>query len=182
VPEGQEWIKVSKIKDNPVSGEYNFVRPCMNCQNAPCIKVCPVGATYYNKEGIVVIDNRLCIGCRFCMAACPYGARYFNWKEPNQPSKQVDAEYDPEFSNIHLIGTVEKCDFCVHLARDGTLPPCVAVCPTNAIFFGDLAEDAVSNSVETITFSETLEQKHGYRLKEELGTKPRVYYLPPRSD
>jgi len=154
----------------------------MNCQNAPCVKVCPVGASYYNEEGIVLIDNKLCIGCRFCMAACPYGARYFNWEEPKQASNNVTGQSTPEFANTHIRGTVEKCDFCAHLARDGTLPPCVSACPTQAIYFGDFAEDAVSNAEETIPFLETLEQKFGYRYKEELGTGPRVFYLPPRRD
>ena len=182
VPEGQEWIKVSKIQDNPDTGEYNFPRPCMNCQNAPCVKVCPVGATFYDEEGVVLIDNELCIGCRYCMAACPYGARYFNWGDPNQASDQAIAESTPEFANTHLKGVVEKCDFCAHLARDGTLPSCVAACPNSVLYYGDLAEDAVSNPNETISFSETLKRKHGYRFWEELGTEPRVYYLPPRRD
>jgi molybdopterin-containing oxidoreductase family iron-sulfur binding subunit len=115
------------------------------------------------------------------MAACPYGARYFNWKESNPPpSKQAIADYTPEFANVHLKGTVEKCDFCVHLARQGTLPPCVQACPTKAIYYGDLNEDAVSNTEETIPLFETLERAFGYRFKEELGTEPQVYYLPPR--
>lgn len=182
VPEGQEWIKCFILQENPMSGEHWFVRPCMNCQNAPCIKVCPVGASYYNEEGVVLIDNELCIGCRFCMAACPYGARYFNWGEPEQAANNPDSESTPEFANIHIKGTVEKCDYCVHFARDGTLPPCVVACPTKAIYYGDFAENAVSNADETIPLIETLERKFGYRFKEELGTEPRVYYLPPRRD
>ena len=181
--EDQEWIKVSQIKDQPTGKEYNFVRPCMNCQDAPCVKVCPVGASYYNEPNTVQIDNRICIGCRICMAACPYGARYFNWTKSNPPSsKQAIAEYTPDFANVHQKGTVEKCDYCVHLTREGTLPPCVQSCPTQALYYGNIAENAISNNEETLPLLETLQHKFGYRFKEELGTEPSVFYLPPRHD
>lgn len=181
VPKGQEWIKCYEVKDTPVSGPYYFVRPCMSCQDAPCVKVCPVGATFYNEDGIVLINNKTCIGCRFCMAACPYGARYFNWEEPEQPETPPE-DGNPEYANTHLKGTVEKCDFCAHIAKEGRLPACIGGCPTGAIYYGDYSENAVSNGRETIPFIETLETQHGYRYKEELGTEPRVYYLPPRHD
>ncbi|MFQ5820316.1 MAG: sulfate reduction electron transfer complex DsrMKJOP subunit DsrO [Candidatus Heimdallarchaeota archaeon] len=181
VPEGQEWIKIYKLKDNPDLPEYFFVRPCMHCEKPPCVKVCPVKATYRRADGITLIDNTRCIGCRMCMAACPYGARYFTWQDPPPLPHEVQAQgYSPEWGYPHKKGTVGKCVFCYHLSKIGQLPPCVVGCPKGAIFFGDLNEDAVSNGRELLRFSETITKESAYRYREELGTHPRVYYLPPR--
>jgi molybdopterin-containing oxidoreductase family iron-sulfur binding subunit len=183
VPKGQEWIKVYKIQDE-FGGEYFLPRPCMNCENAPCLNVCPVGATFRSNEGVVLVDHRTCIGCRYCMAACPYDARYFNWGEPEHTPEELAHPYSPLEPWPHRRGTVTKCDFCVHDARKGILPACVRACTEEmgdgAIYYGDLREDAVSNGMETIPLSETLRKKGGFRFKEELGTRPRVFYLPPR--
>ncbi|MDR7459728.1 MAG: 4Fe-4S dicluster domain-containing protein, partial [Armatimonadota bacterium] len=89
--------------------------------------------------------------------------------------------YDPEWNRVHFKGTTEKCIFCPALIKEGKLPACVAACPMGAIYFGDREEDAVTNSQgETVRFSALVTEQAGYRLLEELGTEPRVYYLPPR--
>ncbi len=156
----------------------------MNCENAPCLNVCPVGATFRTDEGVVLVDHERCIGCRYCMAACPYDARYFNWGEPPHTPEELAHEYSPLEPWPHRKGTVDKCDFCAHAARKGALPACVQACTKEmgdgAIYYGDLREDAVSNGVETLPLSRTLREKGGFRFKEELGTRPRVFYLPPR--
>ena len=88
VPEAQQWLEVYAkeiVEDLPDSGVNYLPAPCMQCQNAPCVNVCPVGATFHTPEGVVLIDQERCIGCRFCMAACPYDRRFFNWGEPVQP-------------------------------------------------------------------------------------------------
>ena len=109
----QEWIKVFEVKDE--AGNTVFLpRPCMQCENAPCLNVCPVGATFRNENGTVLIDHELCIGCRFCMAACPYDARSFNWGEPENPPGATFAKYSPEYPVPHRKGTVDKCMFCAH--------------------------------------------------------------------
>jgi molybdopterin-containing oxidoreductase family iron-sulfur binding subunit len=174
----QEWIKVQLMKDNEESVPYWFPKPCFHCDNPPCVKVCPVDATYKRQDGIVLVDNERCIGCKFCISACPYSTRIFNWED--LPQYQDDSTpYSPETGVPGQVGTIGKCDFCPDLSREGILPHCVRGCPMGAIYFGDANEDAVSNGTETLRFRKLLADKIGYRYLEELGTKPRVYYLPP---
>lgn len=181
-PPDREWIKVFKMKDSEAVAPYWFPRPCFQCDNPPCTKVCPVDATFKREDGIVLIDNERCIGCRFCMAACPYTARFFNWGHPDQPEAIKDVAYSPEQSYPRKVGTVEKCDFCPHMIRQGKMPSCVTACAMNAIYFGDQYEDAVTNSAgETVKLSTLLEDNAAYRYMEDLGTEPRVYYLPPKN-
>ncbi len=177
VPRGQEWIRVLQFKDE--TGHSFFLpRPCMQCENAPCVKVCPVGASYHNDEGVVLIDHRRCIGCRLCMAACPYGARVFNWEQPENPPGALFADYRPEYPVPHLKGTVEKCMLCAHRTEDGKLPACAQACPMFAIYLGDLTEDIATNGKEVVKLSAFLAENHAFRLREELGTRPRVWYIP----
>ena len=171
------YIKVLEMQDNEKSAPYWMPKKCFQCDNPPCVKVCPVGATYKRSDGIVLIDNERCIGCRFCMAACPYSARVFNWGAP--PEGKLDVSYSPETSLPNKIGTVSKCDFCPDMLRQGKLPHCVPACPNGVIYFGNELDDAVTNGEETVRLSELLRDKAGYRYMEDLGTKPRVYYLPP---
>lgn len=182
-----EWLKVYSIQDNPQSAPYWQPTTCQHCDNPPCVKVCPVDATFKRQDGIVLVDNERCIGCRFCMAACPYSTRVFNWSEPI-PEIQIDSvmaanhehhHHDAETSIHSKIGTVDKCDFCPDMVTKGELPHCVAACPTSTFYFGNLYEDIVTNGNETVRLSEMLKERAGYRLQEDLGTNPSVYYLPP---
>lgn len=178
----QEWIKVYEI-DSPAGGKYFLPRPCMHCDNAPCVKVCPVGASYKRDDGLVLINQDRCIGCRFCIAACPYEARYFNWYNPPVSTEEKFVNYSDEYPVPHRRGVVEKCVFCAHRTSMGRLPACVEACHKagmNAIYFGDVNEDAVTNGAEVVRLSELLSKNHAYRFKEDLGTQPRVYYLAPR--
>lgn len=172
------FIKVLRMQDNPNSSPYWMPKKCFQCDNPPCVKVCPVGATFKRSDGIVLIDNQRCIGCRFCMSACPYSARVFNWGEPKKP-ENYDKPYSPETSVPSRKGTVEKCDFCPDMLRQNKLPHCISACPNGALFFGDRIADTVTNGSETVRLSKLLRDKAGYRYLEELGTKPNVYYLPP---
>ena len=178
----REWIKVFKMKDAKYTSPYFFPKPCYHCDNPPCTKVCPVNATFKRKDGIVLVDNERCIGCRSCMAACPYSTRFFNWSHPIQSAEVAHMAYSPEQSVPRRMGTVEKCDFCPDMIREGKMPSCVTACPMNALYFGDQNEDAVTDhSGNTLKFSQLLEDNAGYRYIEELGTEPRVYYLPPKN-
>lgn len=180
----REWIKVYKMKDSEATAPYFFPKPCYHCDNPPCTKVCPVNATFKRQDGIVLIDNQRCIGCRSCMAACPYSSRFFNWSRPsNEETAAIGKEqYSPEKGTPRRLGTVEKCDFCPDMIRSGLMPACVTGCPMDAIYFGDQNEDAVTNSSGvTVKFSQLLEDNGGYRNLEELGTEPRVYYLSAKN-
>lgn len=180
VPPMQEWIKVYEVADNPAAGPYYLPRPCMHCDNPPCVRGCPVGATFKRTDGVVVQDNDRCIGCRSCIAQCPYSARSFNWTEPPHTSEELTQPYSPEYMYPHRVGTVEKCGFCPHMLVEGKLPICASACTMGAIYFGDELEDAVTNGKgETLQLSKIAKKGAGYRLLEELGTEPRVYYLPP---
>jgi len=176
---GQNWIKVLEMKDADHTAPYWEPTTCMHCDEPPCVKVCPVDATFKRQDGIVLIDSDRCIGCRFCMAACPYSTRVFNWEDPGLPKEISHKEYSCETSVPQKKGTVGKCDFCPDMTRKGELPHCVSACPNGVFFFGDENEDSVTNGAETFRFSELIKDKAGYRLMEDLGTKPRVYYLPP---
>jgi len=176
---GQSWIKVVGMEDAEHTAPYWQPTTCMHCDEPPCVKVCPVDATFKRQDGIVLIDSDRCIGCRFCMAACPYSTRVFNWEDPGL-SKEVAAQpYSCETSMPQKKGTVGKCDFCPDMTRHGELPHCVSACPNGVFMFGDMNEDTVSNGAETFRFTDLIKDKAGYRLMEDLGTKPSVYYLPP---
>lgn len=176
---GQNWIKILPMKDADHTAPYWEPTTCMHCDEPPCVKVCPVDATFKRQDGIVLIDSDRCIGCRFCMAACPYSSRVFNWQEPILKEETAVKPYNCETSMPQKIGTVSKCDFCPDMAREGKLPHCVSACPNGVFSFGDMYEDSVSNGAETFRFSELIKARAGYRLMEDLGTKPSVYYLPP---
>ena len=167
------------MQDSDHTAPYWQPTTCMHCDEPPCVKVCPVDATFKRQDGIVLIDSDRCIGCRFCMAACPYSTRVFNWEDPGLPQEISDKPYSCETSVPQKKGTVGKCDFCPDMARQGQLPHCVAACPNGVFFFGDMNQDSVTNGSETFRFSDLVKDKAGYRLMEDLGTKPSVYYLPP---
>ncbi len=176
-PEPMEWIEVFE-QELPGGGTQFIPTPCMQCQNPPCVNVCPVGATFSTPEGVVLIDQERCIGCRICMAACPYDRRFFNWADPPIPPEALLADYSADHQIPATKGTVMKCDMCPDMARAGTLPYCAQACPNDAIYYGDLEEDIATNGREIVSVSRFLSENDAYLLKEHLGTKPRVYYIP----
>ena len=164
-------------------------RPCMQCDEPPCVPVCPVGATWKRPDGIVEIDYDQCIGCRYCIAACPYSARVFD-KGFNYMDGATEAsafvgestaksyavapafDYGEEWPRDggSPIGNARKCHFCVHRLEKGALPACTTTCIGRATYFGD-ANDPDSLVAELISSPNVM------RLKEEMGAEPRVYYL-----
>lgn len=173
--DGQEWIKTYEIEDS--HGHSHFMPTlCMHCQKAPCVSVCPVGATFKSPDGATLVDQDRCIGCRMCMAACPYDVRTFNWDDP-LPAPNVLGKPTPEFPVPQKKGTVNVCDMCTHNTRNGELPHCVSACPKQAIYIGDLMTDLATDGEETVRLSELLQDSDAFRDKEELNTQPRVYYI-----
>ncbi len=159
--------------------------PCMHCDDPPCVKVCPVGATYQTEDGITAQIWDRCIGCRYCEVACPYTRRYFNWSTPEWPETYKNA-LNPDVAT-RPAGVVEKCTFCHHRVRDvreearvagevlgdesfQSLTACAEACPAEAITFGDLLD-------ETSKVARLSRSPRASRLLETLGTKPKVSYL-----
>jgi molybdopterin-containing oxidoreductase family iron-sulfur binding subunit len=157
-------------KEVPQEGHFYVPVSCQQCQNAPCTKVCPTGATWTEKDGIVVIDYDWCIGCRCCMAACPYGARHFNWGTPNVPGGEVNPSMHYLGNRPRPRGVVEKCTFCIQRVRAGRYPACVEVCPVGARKFGNLLDP--DSEIRYI-----IEHKRVMVLKEELNTMPKFFYF-----
>lgn len=197
-PQAVFWMYVFRFEEGeyPSAKVWFMPRPCQHCDNAPCVKVCPVGARYKREDGLVATDFDRCIGCRYCQVACPYSVNHFNWKNPakNQyldwdvaalsavtggvvppyDNPDLDKAYGAEQRRIagggHKKGVIEKCTFCVHRIEKGLQPACVANCPTSTLNFGDLADPGSA-------VSELLAKRKGWRLLEELNTEPRVVYL-----
>ena len=158
-------------------------RPCMHCDNPPCVPVCPVTATWKREDGIVVINYDICIGCRNCLASCPYNARTADFGEfyGRGTPEIMDYETRPNYEYSRKwarkpgtgkspIGNARKCHFCLHRIRVGMLPACVTTCLGGATSFGDY------NNPHSLVH-ELVGSSRAKRLKEELGTKPSVYYL-----
>jgi molybdopterin-containing oxidoreductase family iron-sulfur binding subunit len=179
----QYHINTLQMKDTDRTAHYHMPKPCQHCDNPPCVSVCPVDATYKRNDGIVLIDNERCIGCRFCIAACPYSARAFNWFDPRDAEIHKDIVYDVELNVPQKKGTITKCLFSADRLRKNELPYCVSACPNGVFYFGDENEDAVTNGTtkETVRLSQLLKDNGAYQLMVELGTKPRVFYLPPKN-
>ncbi len=157
-------------------------RPCYNCWESPCIKACPVRATYRDKQGLVAQIYARCIGCRLCTLYCPYTARYFTWERPEHPMPEM---LNPNVA-VRPKGVVERCTFCNHrlqLAREKAalegrevasegefVPACVQACPTKALYFGDLDDP-------NTTVAKLSKSRRAFLLLEELGAEPDGIYL-----
>ncbi|HEX8985787.1 MAG TPA: 4Fe-4S dicluster domain-containing protein [Bryobacteraceae bacterium] len=154
----------------PEEGHFYVPVSCQHCENPPCTKVCPTGATWTEKDGIVVIDYDWCIGCRYCMAACPHGARHFNWTAPSIPKDGINTNTHYLGNRPRPKGVVEKCTFCIQRTRNGRYPACVEVCPVGARKFGNILDPG--SEIRYI-----IEHKRVLVLKEELNTVPRFFYF-----
>ncbi len=189
---GLTWMRVHRVEQqgNDASTQTVYLPlMCQQCdEHPPCESVCPQKAVEYDPEtGIVAQIPVRCLGCRYCMTACPYHARYFNWWDPSWPAG-MEKTLNPGVST-RMRGVVEKCNLChgrlqearEQAAASGTsvvagetfVPACVEACPTRAIMIGDLA-DPGSEIARQIKTPGT------FRLLEQLGTQPKVYYSSAR--
>jgi molybdopterin-containing oxidoreductase family iron-sulfur binding subunit len=154
----------------PKEGHFYFPVQCQQCRHPACVKTCPVGATWQESDGIIVIDYNWCIGCRCCMAACPYGARKFNWAKPKIPKEEMNPKTHYLGNRPRMKGVVEKCTFCIQRTRKGRYPACVEICPVGSRKFGNLLDP---NS----EIRKVMETKRVFIFKEELATHPKFYYF-----
>lgn len=179
--EGVYWLHIISYTDSNRDDVNLLPRFCNHCTNAPCIKVCPVGARFKRDDGLVLIDYDRCIGCRYCLVACPYGVNYFQWAEPAYPLniEQVSRGRPVAGRPPHR-GIMSKCDFCPERhdepSTKGTTI-CQIACPHGVIHFGDLNDP----QSEANKYLEQKKKEKGYistfRLREDFGTKPNVVYI-----
>lgn len=150
LPPEEAFIKFHEKEEGtfPNVSYQIFPTQCMHCEDAPCVEVCPTGASYKREDGIVLVDHDKCIGCKYCMVACPYDARVVNEET----------------------GVVEKCRFCVEEVEQGNQPICVSTCIGGARIFGDL--DDPNSEV-----SKEIARLHAQPLRPDLGTKPKIFYV-----
>ena len=174
-PQGMYWCKVIHGETGTYPNAKQTVLPvsCQHCTNAPCVRVCPTGASHYDENGNVQIDYDKCIGCRMCMGACPYDARSMNWDNAEEQSYYEGFErtpYEALRMSEHPLGVVEKCVLCKGRVEEGKDPACVQTCITKSRWFGDL-DDPDSE------ISRKIRELGARPLKEEYGTHPSVYYV-----
>lgn len=150
---GGEYRFDDRYRDAKVDQAFFVPKLCNQCENPPCVEVCPTGATFKAKDGVVLIDQSYCIGCQYCVQACPYGVRYL----------------DPRR------GVADKCTWCYHRITKGLMPACVEICPTHCRVFGDLNDP----EAEVTRF---LRDNRVEVLKPETGNGPQVFYTGTTKD
>jgi len=161
------WIRKVNLKraGDEHAVEKSVILLCNHCDKPPCAQVCPVQATYKRHDGIVIVDHHRCIGCRYCVVACPYNARYFNFRESEEwPNKEY-----PKRSH----GVAEACTLCAHRLEEGRKPACVEACEqcnAGALVVGDLNDP--ESEISTLISGNPVK-----RIREDLGTEPKVSYI-----
>lgn len=198
VPDGIYWSnKITETSGTFPNVRFHYLPTlCNHCDNAPCVRGCPTKAMHKLDNGITMHDPDKCIGCKYCEFNCPYGVIYFNWKKPHafwrektavikdvtsSPADMVSKTggkgtpyYNPErgatLANNRPKGVVEKCTFCDHRLKNGDLPRCVEACPGDARIFGDISDPGSK-------VSQLLGKFRPFRLREQLGTNPHIFYI-----
>lgn len=174
-------VKEEELGEYPNTGMRFLPRPCMQCDAPSCTQVCPVTATYKRDDGIVVIDYEKCIGCRYCLVACPYGARSADvghYYTGDFRDKTYEVENSGEYGKSSKrtshwrspIGNARKCHFCIHRIEKGELTRCTTTCLASATYFGDINDPKA-------LITKLISKSNVIKYKEELGTKPMVYYI-----
>ncbi|MBT3071993.1 4Fe-4S dicluster domain-containing protein [Rhodomicrobium sp. Az07] len=156
-----QWVRKVSAKNPETGAGFSVPVMCQHCANAPCVDVCPTGASFKRADGIVLVDRHICIGCRYCMMACPYKARSFVHEPVENP--KPDAPRGK--------GTVEGCTLCVHRIDAGGIPHCVEACQAagGAMLFGDLGDPSSEIAKRIATYRTT-------RIREDLRCNTGIYY------
>ncbi len=187
LPMGVSWPRIVALETGTVCPSVsNYSVRCNHCKNAPCVTVCPTGATYQREDGIIIIDQNKCVGCRYCVIACPYQNRTFVSKDKDRgffPGRvQTDFEKVGKKRYPHQLGTTEKCNFCAERIDEGlknglvpgrdrdASPACVNTCPARALTFGDL--DNPNSDV-----SQLIRENGGFQLHPEYDTDPSIFFI-----
>lgn len=170
-PPGVWYTRVLEREEGKYPNPRKIIIPalCNHCQDPPCERVCPSGATHHREDGVVLVDYDECTGCKACITACPYDARFFI-KDLNSYYKGELVPFEKVGYAKHQVGVVEKCTFCVERTDKGLEPACVQTCPTSCRHFGDLDDPQSEVSI-------LLRSRGYFQLLANLGTKPSVYYL-----
>lgn len=171
-PKGIFWAKVleEEVGTFPTARRIFWPMRCMHCEEPLCLEVCPTGATYQREDKLVLIDGAKCIGCKACILACPYEARTL-WTGDGRYFEQGLTPFEARAYAAYTPGAVQKCDFCASRLEKGQKPACVESCLTESLVFGDL-DDPESEVRKALK-----EAQVPFRLKEELGTQPSIYYF-----
>jgi molybdopterin-containing oxidoreductase family iron-sulfur binding subunit len=167
VEDSERYYDSEKV---PEEDSFYFPVQCQQCEKPPCVKTCPVRATFREPNGVVVIDYNWCIGCRMCQLACPYGARRFNWAEPKLPPEEMNPKTHYYGNRPRMQNVMEKCTFCLQRTREGRNPACLEACPVGARKFGNLLDP--ESEVRKV-----LATKKVFRFKEALNTYPKFFYF-----
>lgn len=175
-PLGILWNRVFKFERGSYPNSRMSFLPvnCMHCETPECVQVCPTGASHKReKDGLVLVDEGKCMGCKVCLLACPYGARN-SFLKLESYYRGGKTAWDALIEAKYPRGVVQKCDFCQSRLEKGLDPACVASCVGRAKYFGDL-DDPESE------VSRLIIQRAGFQINPELGTGPSLFYLPERS-
>ncbi|GAB1234951.1 4Fe-4S dicluster domain-containing protein [Ferrigenium sp. UT5] len=167
IEDAQRYYEPEQV---PEKDSFYMPVQCHQCEKPPCVKTCPVRATFREPNGVVVIDYNWCIGCRMCQLACPYGARRFNWGEPNLPKEDMNPKTHYYGNRPRMRGVMEKCTFCLQRTREGRNPACMEACPVGARKFGNLLDPQSE-------IRQVLATKKVFRFKEEFHTYPKFFYF-----
>jgi Fe-S-cluster-containing dehydrogenase component len=171
-PKGVFWNRVleEEVGTYPTARRVFWPVRCMHCEDPACVEACPTGASYQRDDNLVVIDGEKCVGCRACILACPYDVRTL-WEGDGGYFKDGLTPFEEQAYVKHMAGSVLKCDFCASRIDEGLKPSCAEACLTKAIIFGDLDDPHSEVSLALA------EPRVRLRLREELGTRPSIYYL-----
>jgi molybdopterin-containing oxidoreductase family iron-sulfur binding subunit len=169
---GIQWARILEL-ESPEADQITFMRKsCMHCDNPPCVEACPSKAISRRADGIVLIDQKKCVGSKACIDACPYGVPRLNPKEEYFPGNAMPYEKNVAPFRVQIAGKASMCTLCAHRVDKGREPACVEGCPSRALTFGDLDDP------KSVVRKKLWQSK---QLLADQGTHPKVSYITPKN-